>query len=245
MYKCVSVLYTVQSEILSDIRLTDFFKDTTHMMKIGEYTSTHLKASKGQKLIAALFLVTNHLSETDPMRLELRDLAVQLATDDPTLRRELSSLVAMLLGAASLAGIVSEGNARIIEAELKYFAEPYRSEDGTIAALFPAPSISDQVHKGQLAIKRTSEPSMSFITKSEPLIVREKKHISISNKSNRQEKIVSYINERKSVNIKDISMLFPDVSEKTIQRELGALVASGKITKRGNKRWSIYLAVQV
>ncbi len=244
MYKRVRVLYTVPIEILWDIRLKDIVTDITNMTKIGEYTSTQLKASKGQKLIAALFLVTGHLSETDPMRLELRDLAVQLATDDPAHRRELSTLITTLLGAAALAGIVSEGNARIIEAELKYFSEPYRSEDGTIAALFPVSTTPDHSHKGHIIDKRTSESSMSFITKAPSEIVREKKSISTTNKSNRQEKIVSYINNRKSANIKDISSLFPDVSEKTIQRELGSLVASGKITKRGNKRWSIYLAIQ-
>jgi DeoR/GlpR family transcriptional regulator of sugar metabolism len=63
------------------------------------------------------------------------------------------------------------------------------------------------------------------------------------NKSKRQDAILSLINERKSVGIKDISVLFSDTSEKTIQRELSTLVAAGKITKRGEKRWSVYLSV--
>ena len=71
-----------------------------------------------------------------------------------------------------------------------------------------------------------------------------KKFESISdNKYKRQSEILSFINNKKSVAIKDISALFPDVSEKTIQRELGALVSTGKITKRGSKRWSLYMAV--
>jgi DeoR/GlpR family transcriptional regulator of sugar metabolism len=63
------------------------------------------------------------------------------------------------------------------------------------------------------------------------------------NKNKRQHTILSFINDRKSAAIKDIAALFPDISEKTIQRELGTLVALGKITKRGNKRWSLYMAV--
>jgi predicted HTH transcriptional regulator len=62
-------------------------------------------------------------------------------------------------------------------------------------------------------------------------------------KDSRQEKILSFINERKSAVIKDITALFPEVSEKTIQRELGSLIDTGRITKRGSKRWSMYMAV--
>jgi hypothetical protein len=40
--------------------------------------------------------------------------------------------------------------------------------------------------------------------------------------------------------IKDITHAFPDVSEKTIQRELADLVASGVLKKIGEKRWSKY-----
>lgn len=207
------------------------------MIKPSLYSNT---SSKGQKIIAALFLVTRHLPETDPMRLEVRDLAVQLASSDAELRREVAAAIAVLLGAATLAGVVTEGNAAIIEAELKYFVDP-SMHPSSIAALFPAPASTE--HKGHLSDKRTEASSLSFMKTTPAGSVLEKKHIAISSKSNRQEKIVSYINERKSANIKDISSLFPDVSEKTIQRELGALVAAGKITKRGNKRWSIYLAV--
>lgn len=207
------------------------------MIKLSEYTSVSIK---GQKIIAALFLVTGHLSETDPMRLELRDLAVQLASDDGELRRDVAKMIMTLLGAAALARIVSEANARIIEAELRYFINPAVNGEGSIAALF---SPGEDFHKGQFLHKKTQDTHMSFIKKTAEGNVLEKKHISITNKTNRQEKILSYINERKSANIKDISLLFPDVSEKTIQRELGALVTSGKIRKHGNKRWSLYLAI--
>ncbi len=66
---------------------------------------------------------------------------------------------------------------------------------------------------------------------------------SSENKNKRQNDILSFINEKKAVAIKDISALFSDVSEKTIQRELGVLVEKGKITKRGSKRWSVYMAI--
>ncbi|MGI9118010.1 MAG: hypothetical protein ACR2IQ_00470 [Minisyncoccia bacterium] len=46
-----------------------------------------------------------------------------------------------------------------------------------------------------------------------------------------------------SVMIKDITHAFPDISEKTIQRELADLVATGVLKKIGEKRWSKYTIV--
>ncbi len=40
--------------------------------------------------------------------------------------------------------------------------------------------------------------------------------------------------------IKDISTLIRNVSEKTIQRELQAMIESGEVTKKGERRWTIY-----
>lgn len=61
------------------------------------------------------------------------------------------------------------------------------------------------------------------------------------NKSDRKEEIVAIIRKRGDVSIKDISMLITDCSEKTIQRELNALVVSGVLVRQGEKRWSRYL----
>ena len=40
--------------------------------------------------------------------------------------------------------------------------------------------------------------------------------------------------------IKEVSNIVPDVSEKTIQRELLNLVSEGVLKKTGEKRWSKY-----
>ncbi len=63
----------------------------------------------------------------------------------------------------------------------------------------------------------------------------------------RKTKIMDMIRGRKnnttgegSVMIKDITHAFPQVSEKTIQRELADLVATGVLKKIGEKRWSKY-----
>ncbi len=56
----------------------------------------------------------------------------------------------------------------------------------------------------------------------------------------RKRTIADIIRRKGVVSIKDISAEIKDFSEKTIQRELLAMVASGYITKEGERRWSTY-----
>jgi hypothetical protein len=193
--------------------------------------------SKGQKIIAAVYLVTAHLSDNDPLKSELRAQAINLVLGGSGDRQSGSEAILTLLGAAVLAQLISEKNASIISLEVRHFSANDTSD--TLEGLF-------KDDRAVVQQKRSSTLPMSF---SNQFIPKETHHgvlkndPSSDNKIKRQQKILSFINERKSAAIKDISTIFPDVSEKTIQRELGTLVAQGKITKRGDKRWSIYMAV--
>ncbi len=57
---------------------------------------------------------------------------------------------------------------------------------------------------------------------------------------NRRMRILDVISKKKQVHVKDIAREVTGVSEKTIQRELAALVADGVVTKEGEKRWTTY-----
>lgn len=70
-------------------------------------------------------------------------------------------------------------------------------------------------------------------------------------KEERINKIILVIKDKKDlignengVSIKDISSTISDYSEKTIQRELNALVIKGQLKKTGAKRWSRYQIAQ-
>lgn len=58
--------------------------------------------------------------------------------------------------------------------------------------------------------------------------------------NSRSELIVKEVKDKGSVTIKDVSKLMKDVSEKTVQRELIALVSNGVLKKEGERRWSRY-----
>lgn len=58
--------------------------------------------------------------------------------------------------------------------------------------------------------------------------------------ADRRSAIMDILKSKGPSTIKDISVLFTDVSEKTIQRELAVLVLNGQITKTGDRRWTQY-----
>jgi hypothetical protein len=191
---------------------------------------------KGQKIVAALYLVTDHLPDTDPIKNAIRSYAVTLVTNSISNITEITTL----LGAAVLAQRINEKNVAILIREIGlYRALIDTRAEGEIDNFFTPEQKTLQ------PIKKTGyTSSMSFISQDMSFKPR-KSFENNDNKNKRQIQILDFINDRKSVSIKDISALFTDVSEKTIQRELGLLVTTGKITKRGSKRWSIYMALPV
>jgi hypothetical protein len=65
-------------------------------------------------------------------------------------------------------------------------------------------------------------------------------HKEAATKGGRREEILAVVREKKEVSVKDVCNLISGCSEKTIQRELLALVSSGVLKKTGEKRWSKY-----
>jgi len=66
----------------------------------------------------------------------------------------------------------------------------------------------------------------------------------ISKKLDRKSLILEAIKSREESTIHDIKKLFPDISEKTLQRELNSLMEMNIIKKEGNKRWTVYRLVK-
>lgn len=62
--------------------------------------------------------------------------------------------------------------------------------------------------------------------------------------SNRRELILEYLRKNGISSIKDIAQVIDGVSEKTVQRELLALVDEGVLRKEGERRWSRYALAQ-
>jgi hypothetical protein len=81
------------------------------------------------------------------------------------------------------------------------------------------------------------------VHKAEYLPVKEIQDKAVRNpesKDSRQSLIIKLLSKKSGLNIKDFAESIKGCSEKTIQRELLAMVASGSIKKEGERRWSTY-----
>lgn len=58
--------------------------------------------------------------------------------------------------------------------------------------------------------------------------------------SERRGAILTFLRENPKVNVKEVLSVVPGVSEKTVQRELLALVDEGVLKKEGERRWTQY-----
>lgn len=217
-----------------------------HKLSLINNTSITSDSLKGQKIVAALYLVTGHLSENDPLKAELRRLSVELLNTPSESRKDLATRISNVLGAATLASLISEKNSEILNLELRLFSNIEKNHEEDVQKFFGESSnhSNSKAHHPRVNHSRTlSDSYMSDSLSFKPKPKASKYEIIFENKNKRQNQILSFINEKKAVGIKDIATLFSDVSEKTIQRELGALVEQGKISKRGSKRWSVYMSI--
>jgi hypothetical protein len=136
---------------------------------------------------------------------------------------------------ASTQGAISTEQAFIIAKEYEGLAErlmqgshpsPFISAED-----FYVPELSTQgPFSLPQAVKDIKDNRMSFSSKGQN-----------EGESDRASRILQYIKEKKSASIKDIAAVVRDCSEKTIQRELTALIDKGLIKRIGERRWSQYL----
>ena len=220
---------------------------------------------KTEKLVTALYMVTDCMDSDDALKVKLRSSGIELLSDIYKLsnqnpmdnRARISSSLSLVeetlsfIGIASTIGYISEMNTAILRKEFMALIDELKShqskdqhftftlDDKMFEIKKTENKIPDPISIGQ-TIKRTTFNNMSFISQT-------KRHVSninnVVNKKERLDKIINIIKLKGDTAIKDISPSFPDCSEKTIQRELNSLVSKGQIRKTGSKRWSRYQIV--
>jgi hypothetical protein len=252
-------------------------------------------SKKTEKLVTALYMITDCMDSDDALKSKLRALGVELLSDIYRLSilspiEKDTSIASILVRIGEIIsfieishtiGFVSEMNANILKKEFTFLISElnsYQSKNQTtsfgevtfenqkrssfilredmFAIEKEIPKISQTLYSQISSIKDTQghikndQNKMSFTNNfiASPLVgSRLQRHSGETNsiaKDDRSLKILGLIKDKKDVaygiSIKDISIAFPDYSEKTIQRDLNFLVAKGQIKKSGEKRWSRY-----
>lgn len=149
---------------------------------------------------------------------------------------ELSSLLAV----AASARLLSPMNVEILSREIESLLVDVSLYEEPKLSLPQAPSLA-QVFSEQRSFEGEKRSSATRLLEEKAVRkdggARGEKGGGISK---RQSEILRIIKDKREVEIKDISSILHEISEKTIQRELLALVASGVLEKRGERRWSRY-----
>lgn len=211
---------------------------------------------KTEKLASALYLITGFIPNEDPLKTRLRTCAVDLVSTsaDPTRAREVRYHegfasrcleIGSILTLAERAGFVSPMNARILcdeYAELAQFVKSHRDKVfGSEAEV--SFTLGPQTVASSLGTPRTAVRDSVMVkdaTKNNEIkrTNNYKRHLS------RRDIILSLLDKKDKITIKDASDAVHGCSEKTIQRELIALVSEGVLLKEGERRWSTYRKVK-
>lgn len=240
--------------------LAPFFDESPlHTNPFGHNNSAERLYRRSERVVGAIYLLTNHISSEEPARELVRESGLRIIRNALALRDGLRaegsvfldtfrasirysiSLVRMLM----ISGLVSVQNARtMIDAldELGNFVNISRRSPLSEGVVF---SKEDLLDIGTF-IKDTKEIKDSARTREAGPAkdVREQSVIrptaSTPDTSVRRQNVLEILKSGRELGIRDIAANLPEYSEKTIQRELAVLVAEGRVKKTGLKRWSRY-----
>lgn len=225
---------------------------------------------KTEKLIQALYLVTNFIPTDEPLRLRLRERSIDLLSSVISFSKSVSSRnlspdlpqgiifeITALLDVAFRAGYISEMNYSVLKRE--YSALYTFLEDRGDTALERGVSLKDRFFEVGME-KKPQEERRYGLTEEESL-GRDIKDITKRTKGRvqgavtrgkvdagpmskrrdeRRAAILALLKRQKKITVKDVSSVIANCSEKTLQRELLALVEEGVLKKEGERRWSTY-----
>ena len=227
---------------------------------------------RAERLVAALHLLTAHISWDEPVRQMIRKTGLQLLANVLLQRdemripgssksrntqsslREIISLMRML----TISGFVSVQNAEVVIEALDELGNFFTVSQKTPLSETVSLVREDLFGTGHLPQARN--PASRGAPQAQTGVVR------LTDKENKQsfkDSVKDKIADRRSLTgispraqfvldtlrshgelgIRDISSQLSEYSEKMIQRELAALVRDGKVKKAGLKRWSKYSLV--
>jgi hypothetical protein len=201
---------------------------------------------------AAIFIKDNELFANDRAVLDVQNIILEIDS---------------LFFVAKQSGLVSEMNHEILSRELSKFADSISdsgssnvlekpkqsllSNDFFGSSIPYTPQVSETKSSNLIKdkIEKRSEPDKGHNLDEVDLARigsrRESKpfkdySVVAVKKNTRQSTIINLLKRKREIMIKDVSPLINGCSEKTIQRELMAMVHNGTLRKIGEKRWSRY-----
>lgn len=211
---------------------------------------------KTEKIVSVIFYILNNIdadkkSETHISNIAskahfahenaLRSLEVKPASSREVLEQFAQALVALdsTLRVAAVSGTLTTEVLTVLTAEIDTVLRGLRSylqDTGMQESSF-----FDQLGSPLSDVQPTARPA-ARTQRSAPSAPASapKQASSTSGTGDRRERIKTILEAKGDATIKDISEIITDCSEKTIQRELNAMIEDNVVKREGERRWSRY-----
>lgn len=208
---------------------------------------------KAERLAKAVHLIAPAFSESASLRNRIDAIAIGLidaaivpfGTVRTVLSRELLAL-SSILSIARTGGLLSAMNTDLITREAHSLLQEVAGYEEPRLFLDEVPTLSSIAKSAfsQESRQDTSSRVQKPVAPDQYARDRHQKHKGhikdTEQVKDRRETILSVIKNKQKASIKDISTLLRGISEKTVQRELSALIEEGRVRKEGERRWSTY-----
>lgn len=218
---------------------------------------------KAERLAKAIHLVGPAFTSSAPLKDRLDRISIGLvdaailppAASREALSRELLAL-SSILSVARTGGMLSHMNADMIAREAHLLLQEIAGYEEPRLLLDEVPSLAMLAKSAQASVSQDVSRlrSIARVTYDASLAAPEeskgqlKGHVSdkvvpgreSGGNRSRREAVLAVLGSKGPSYIKDISTVIRDVSEKTIQRELSALVSEGTVVRKGDRRWTTY-----
>jgi hypothetical protein len=237
-----------QKDIRPSDSLSNFFDKPALRASLSLNQSADRLYRRAERIVAAVFLATNHISSSESLRISARTAGLRLLEEVLSLRDEMRApqsghasafkasarYLVSLLRMLAISGFLSTQNATVLIEAL--------DDLGNFLITAQHSPLSESV----------SFTRQDFLDVSQPFVrnLKDKDIIKDNNKMSdtatkrtlnvRKQAVLEILRTGGELGIADIASNLPEYSTKMIQRDLAELVALGQAKKTGLKRWSRY-----
>ena len=204
---------------------------------------------KVEKLASAVYVITGFLPAEEPVRKRLRVCALDLIerSSHPSLLSEeglalfiaRASEIGAILQTSRSAGLISPMNAELLSEEYANLAEFVKKNSQAIRTPDEGQKIEEALNVQGLTESFKGQEKREGSSKKK-LSPKSFKNSNGKGQEDRRKILLDLLNKKDKISIKDAAFVIKTCSEKTLQRELLALVEEGIVIKEGERRWSTY-----
>lgn len=210
------------------------FKKTEKIISVVFYILNNIDIDKRSETLVSNIASKAHFAHENA----LRSLEVKLASSKEVLEQFAQSLVGLdsTLRIAAATNTISQDVLTVMVNEIDTVLRGLKTyiahNTGGDELFFPSSfggNYTSQESASAVRSERKRQPS-----------IQQENTKSVSTGDDRRQRVLTILEAKGEATIKDISEIVTDVSEKTIQRELNAMIEDNLVKRQGERRWSKY-----